>query len=228
MGSDPLALLMAPVCASTSPLVRMPWWPVALMALASVMPASASRRRTEGRSGFECCGWAWIAEGVGEGVAGEGVGASEGAVEVGPASGFESAGEGADDEVAAAASSCEGISMLDRSSPSSARTAMSLPTGTPAAPSFSCRAREPSQREEGGRTRVEGRRRRTRILPMMPSSCASTSIEALSVSMVRRTAPASNASPSLTFHSLMPPSVMVGDCVQAEGDSVRGGSPRGR
>lgn len=58
---------------------------------------------------------------------------------------------------------------------------------------------------------------------MMPSSCASTSIEALSVSMVRRTAPASNASPSLTFHSEMPPSVMVGDCARMK--TVSFGAP---
>lgn len=49
---------------------------------------------------------------------------------------------------------------------------------------------------------------------MMPSSCASTSIAALSVSTERRTSPAANESPSFTFHSEMLPSVMVGDCAR--------------
>lgn len=76
-----------------------------------------------------------MAEGLGEGVAGEGVGASESeGAEVGAASDLLSEGDGPDD----AAASSEGISMLERSSPSSARIAMSLPTWTPAAPSPTC------------------------------------------------------------------------------------------
>lgn len=71
----------------------------------------------------------WTAEGVAEGVAGEGVGASEGVAGVLE----EAAAE------AAVGSSEEGISMLERSSPSSARMAISLPTGTPAAPLPTCR-----------------------------------------------------------------------------------------
>lgn len=76
-----------------------------------------------------------MAEGLGEGVAGEGVGASESeGAEIGAASDLLSEGDGPDD----AAASSEGISMLERSSPSSARIAMSLPTWTPAAPSPTC------------------------------------------------------------------------------------------
>lgn len=51
----------------------------------------------------------------------------------------------------------------------------------------------------------------TTILPMMPSSCASTSMLALSVSMPSRTSPATKLSPSLNFHSLTLPSVIVGE-----------------
>ncbi len=75
-------------------------------------------------------------------------------------------------------------------------------------------------------------KKQTRILPMIPSSCASTSMTALSVSctigewsseMFHRsyccaqhtisssTSPAVKLSPSLFFHDAIPPSVMVGD-----------------
>lgn len=68
---------------------------------------------------------------------------------------------------------------------------------------------------------LERRITRTRILPMTPSSCASTSIDALSVSSESRRSPAAKASPSLTFHSEMVPSVIVGDCVRCSMSSIR-------
>lgn len=69
---------------------------------------------------------------------------------------------------------------------------------------------------------------RTKILPITPSSCASTSIVALSVSMDSRTAPAVYASPSLTFHSEMLPSVMVGDCANRSSQRKSGTWTRGK
>lgn len=50
-----------------------------------------------------------------------------------------------------------------------------------------------------------------KILNIMPSSWASTSIVALSVSISSRTSPATNLSPSLTRQAAMLPSVMVGE-----------------
>ena len=50
-----------------------------------------------------------------------------------------------------------------------------------------------------------------RILPSVPSSTASTSIVALSVSISSRTSPAEKASPGFFFQAAIPPSVMVGD-----------------
>ena len=49
------------------------------------------------------------------------------------------------------------------------------------------------------------------IFASTPSSCASTSIVALSVSISTSTSPAANVSPSLSFQLAMPPSVIVGD-----------------
>ena len=51
----------------------------------------------------------------------------------------------------------------------------------------------------------------TRILAMVPSSTASTSMVALSVSISAMTSPDFTASPSLTSHLASLPSSMVGD-----------------
>ena len=51
----------------------------------------------------------------------------------------------------------------------------------------------------------------TRILPTTPSSTASTSIVALSVSISAMTMPLSTVSPSLTCQAAKVPSSMVGD-----------------
>lgn len=80
-----------------------------------------------------------------------------------------------------------GISRLDMSSPSSARTAIRVPTLTFLLPSGA------------------------KILAMIPSSCASTSMVALSVSISRSTSPVEKESPSFTFQDEMLPSVIVGD-----------------
>ncbi len=50
-----------------------------------------------------------------------------------------------------------------------------------------------------------------RILPIIPSSMASTSIVALSVSISAKTSPEDTLSPSLTCHVASLPSVIVGD-----------------
>ncbi|GME77799.1 unnamed protein product [Ambrosiozyma monospora] len=50
-----------------------------------------------------------------------------------------------------------------------------------------------------------------RILAMIPSSCASTAIVALSVSTSNNKSPDANSAPSLTCHATTPPSSMVGD-----------------
>jgi hypothetical protein len=73
------------------------------------------------------------------------------------------------------------------SSPSSTRMAMGLLTFTPSVPSA------------------------IRILPMMPSSTASNSIVALSVSISARMSPAETVSPSFTSHLASVPSSIVGE-----------------
>ena len=83
--------------------------------------------------------------------------------------------------------SSDGISRLDMSSPSSAMTAIRVPTWTLLLPSWA------------------------KIFAMIPSSCASTSMVALSVSISRSTSPVEKASPSFTFQEEMLPSVIVGD-----------------
>ena len=80
-----------------------------------------------------------------------------------------------------------GISRVLMSSPSSAVTAILSPTLTPLV-SLPCM-----------------------ILTMIPSSCASTSMVALSVSISRSTSPAEKDSPSLILQLAMLPSVMVGE-----------------
>ena len=82
----------------------------------------------------------------------------------------------------------EGISFGGAaSSPSVSSTAMGALTFTPSAPSG------------------------TRIFPIRPSSMASNSIVALSVSISAKMSPAFTASPSLTCHLASLPSSMVGD-----------------
>jgi hypothetical protein len=113
-----------PRYARTSPLVSIPRTPVPLMTPASVIPPSLSRRITEGSKCLECVGWCgcpsdcWIGWGV-EAVGDGGGGETEEAAE-------ESGLEGA---------TGSGASRLDMSSPSSARSAMTLPTGTFLVPS---------------------------------------------------------------------------------------------
>ena len=78
-------------------------------------------------------------------------------------------------------------STLDASSPSSARTAITSLTLTPCAPSA------------------------TAIFATTPSSTASTSMVALSVSISAMISPAETLSPSLTSHLARLPSSMVGE-----------------
>ena len=77
--------------------------------------------------------------------------------------------------------------MSEASSPSSSSTAIGVLTFTPSVPSA------------------------TRILPMVPSSTASNSIVALSVSISARRSPAFTLSPSLTSHFASVPSSIVGE-----------------
>ena len=80
----------------------------------------------------------------------------------------------------------DGAAMSSALSPSSRRTAMGALTFTPSVPSS------------------------TRIFPITPSSTASNSIVALSVSISARMSPALTVSPSLTSHLASVPSSMVG------------------
>ena len=73
------------------------------------------------------------------------------------------------------------------SSPSSRISAIAVPTATPSVPSA------------------------TRMLLITPSSSASTSIKALSVSISAITSPEDTVSPSFTSHRASFPSVIVGD-----------------
>ena len=75
----------------------------------------------------------------------------------------------------------------ETSSPSPARIAITVPTFTPSVPSA------------------------TRILAIVPSSTASNSIVALSVSISARMSPDFTLSPSLTSHLASVPSSIVGD-----------------
>src|SRR6056297_14457 len=79
------------------------------------------------------------------------------------------------------------VSMSSALSPSSSSTAMGVFTFTPSLPSA------------------------TRILPMVPSSTASNSMVALSVSISARRSPELTVSPSLTSHFAKVPSSIVGD-----------------
>ena len=78
-------------------------------------------------------------------------------------------------------------SIAEASSPSARITATGVLTATPSVPSG------------------------TRILPSTPSSTASSSMVALSVSISARTSPLSTVSPSFFSHFASVPSVMVGD-----------------
>ena len=98
-------------------------------------------------------------------------------------SGFAAAGSG----VFATGAGTGVASPVGTASPSSTSTAIGSLTFTPAVPSG------------------------TRILPSTPSSTASTSMVALSVSISAITSPARTASPSFFNHRASVPSVMVGD-----------------
>ena len=80
----------------------------------------------------------------------------------------------------------DALSMSEASSPSSSRTAMAVLTLTPSVPAS------------------------IRILPMVPSSTASNSIVALSVSISAMMSPEDTVSPSLTSHLASVPSSIVG------------------
>src|SRR6056297_1950204 len=89
--------------------------------------------------------------------------------------------------VSGAAAFAVSLSMSSALSPSSRSTAMGVLTFTPSVPSG------------------------IRILPMVPSSTASNSIVALSVSISARRSPELTSSPSLTSHFASVPSSIVGD-----------------
>jgi hypothetical protein len=127
---DPSGPEASPRCASTSPFVSIPRTPVPLIDDASAIPCACRRCNTEGKSGRACEGCVPCVSGVGV----EELREDDGV------------GEGEEDastelvllEVEAVLSSF-GISRFEMSSPSSARSAMSLPTGTFLLPSPSWR-----------------------------------------------------------------------------------------
>src|SRR6185437_15285145 len=124
------------------------------------------------------------ARGGAAGAAGAG-GDSTGALDAGPAFGVTSGlGTGGALGGAGAAVSAFGADLAaeDASSPSPARIAMGAPTFTPSLPSG------------------------TRIFAILPSSTASNSIVALSVSISARMSPDLTSSPSLTSHLASVPS----------------------
>ena len=91
-----------------------------------------------------------------------------------------------------------------KSSPSPANTAIGVPTFTPSLPSG------------------------TRILAIVPSSTASNSIVALSVSISARISPDLTVSPSLTSHLASVPSSIVGDSAGIMSSVVINSSPPAR
>src|SRR6056297_2845732 len=96
-------------------------------------------------------------------------------------------GSSASSSFASGAEALDAVSMSSALSPSSSKTAIGVLTLTPSVPSS------------------------IRILPMVPSSTASNSIVALSVSISARRSPALTVSPSLTSHFASVPSSMVGE-----------------
>lgn len=116
MGLDAL-----PKYARTSPFVSIPRTPVPLMTSGFEMLCSISKRWTEGKSGRECDGgdeWEW--EGSFGGVSEIGCDFASDVSRLAGSWGAAAAGFG--DSL--------GASRLEMSSPSSARRAMTLPTGT--------------------------------------------------------------------------------------------------
>ena len=142
--------------------------PVPFMSVALGIEEACSRRRrlTEGKSGR-----VWASE----------AGCEEGWIGLGEEedSGCGSGGGGGDrSSLGGGGGLCStsfGASRLDMSSPSSARRAMILPTATFFVPSGVCFNQFKINSQEPWGTH-------TTILPITPSSCASTSIVALSVS----------------------------------------------
>ena len=120
---------------------------------------------------------------------------------VGVASDFCSAGSGAAGASAAAGAGA-GVSLTV--SPSAASKAIGCPTFTPSLPSG------------------------TRILAILPSSTASNSIVALSVSISARMSPERTSSPSLTSHLASVPSSIVGDKAGILSSVAISSSPPGR
>mmetsp|Transcript_18700 Transcript_18700/g.52003 ORF Transcript_18700/g.52003 Transcript_18700/m.52003 type:complete len:231 (-) Transcript_18700:137-829(-) len=105
---------------------------------------------------------------------------------VGAATGGAGVGSGAAAASGSAAGATKSLKAATSSS-SSTVTKMGVPTGTSSAPaSF-------------------------RILAMYPSSCASKSIDALSVSILAKASPAMNSLPSSRYHSAKVPWSMVGE-----------------
>ena len=123
-------------------------------------------------------------------------------------------------DLAGALPSLASASAPERSSPSSPMMAMGVPTAIDLAPSF-CYKGSANDRATRSEVVLTGRQSQaavltegctlTMILANTPSSWASTSIVALSVSISTKTSPAAKVSPSFFFHEAIPPSVMVGD-----------------
>ena len=118
----------------------------------------------------------------------EGEAVPEGPSEAAPAAdAAEKAAPAGGSEEAAASAGAEIVPISSALSPSPSSTAMGVFTFTPSLPSA------------------------TRILPITPSSTASNSIVALSVSISASRSPEATVSPSLTSHLASVPSSMVGD-----------------
>jgi len=120
--SVPVGPLAFPRYANTSPLVNMPRTPVPLICSVFVILFSRRRRWTEGKSGLECEGGEDECEGGGGG---------------GNEEDFFGTGVGSGVGEADCLNCSFGGSRLDISSPSSARSAITLPTATFFAPSGS-------------------------------------------------------------------------------------------
>ena len=172
---------------STSRAMTRPCGPVPVMRPRSI-PASFARRRASGEEKMRPCPLAFAA-GAACGAGAGGGGGALAACGAGAAAGAAAAGAGAGFGASAAfgAGAAAPAPAAFTSSPSPASTAITSLTGTSCVPSG------------------------TRIFAMVPSSTASTSIVALSVSISAITSPDLTLSPSFLSHLARLPFSMVGD-----------------
>src|SRR5262249_917267 len=174
---------------SISALTMRPWGPEPRTAPRSI-PACAAMRRASGLASVRSC--PLVAAGALGAEAGVvlgagGMGASALALWAARGAGGGGCAGAAAGGAFAAACALGAVCSADLSSPSSRRRAITAFTFTPWAPSW------------------------TTISPITPSSTASTSMVALSVSISAMTSPAFTVSPTFLCHLARLPSVMVGD-----------------